>query len=87
MVSQQPLISKAFVTMGTCKRILWLGLSLNVIKELGVAGEHAATGRTGHQTLLSVTAQVLAQSILDLKEGVTAFPAAEQSLLLIRKRL
>lgn len=44
-----------------------------MIKELGVAGEHAATGRTGHQALLRMTAQVLAQPILDLKEGIAAW--------------
>lgn len=57
-----------------CSQLLTLGLSLslNVIKELGVAGEHAAAGRTGHQALLRMTAQVLAKPIFDLEESIAA---------------
>lgn len=48
---------------------------MEVVKKLCVAGEHAATGRTGDNSLLSVTPQVLSQTILDLEEGVTAYEA------------
>lgn len=50
---------------------LWLGLSVDVVEELGVAGEHAAAGGAGHQALLSVAAQMLPQTVLDLKECIT----------------
>lgn len=86
VVSQQSLIGKAFVTMLTHQGFLWLSLSLDVVKELGVAGEHAAAGGAGHQALLSVAAQMLPQTVLDLKECITTFPAAEDGLLLVWER-
>lgn len=63
--------------MLTHQRRLRLSLPVEVIKELGVAGKHAATGGAGHQSLLSVAAEVLSEAILDLEECVTAFPMAE----------
>lgn len=51
---------------------IWLGLPVQVVEQLSVAGEHAATGGTGHQLLLSVAPHVLPQSVLDLEESVAA---------------
>lgn len=50
----------------------WLGLPVQVIEQLGVAGEHAAAGGTRHQLLLSVAAHVLPQTVPDLEVGVAA---------------
>lgn len=47
-----------------------LGLSLEVVKQLGVAGEHAPTCGTSHKPLLSVAAHVLPKPVPDLEEGV-----------------
>lgn len=87
VVSQQSLVGKAFVTMLTNQGLLWLGLSVDMVEELGVAGEHAAAGGAGHQALLGVAPQVLSQTVFDLEEGVTSFPVAEDCLLLVRERL
>jgi len=49
-----------------------LSLSVEVVKQFCVAGEHAATRRTGYKSLLSVTPHVLSQPVPDLEEGVAA---------------
>ena len=49
-----------------------LGLPVEVVEQLGVAGEHAAAGRTGDQSLLSVAPDVFSQSVADLEESVAA---------------
>lgn len=49
-----------------------LGLSVQVVKQLRVAGEHATTRGTGDQSFLGVAPHVLAETIADLEEGVTA---------------
>lgn len=51
---------------------VWLGLPVQVVEQLSVAGEHAAAGGTGHQLLLSVAPHVLPQAVPDLEERVTA---------------
>lgn len=50
----------------------WLGLPVQVVKQLRVAGEHAAAGGTRRQLLLSVAAHVLSQTVPDLEVGVAA---------------
>jgi len=55
--------SAAFLT-------LWLRLSVEVVKELCVTGEHAAARGAGHHLLLGVASQVFPQAVLDLKEGI-----------------
>lgn len=50
----------------------WLGLPVQVVEQLCVAGEHAATCRTGYKPLLSVAAHVFSQPVPDLKESITA---------------
>ena len=49
---------------------LGLRLPVEVVEQLGVAGEHAAAGGAGHHLLLGVAPQVLPQTVPDLKEGV-----------------
>lgn len=50
----------------------WLGLSVEVVKQLCVAGEHAATRGTGYKPLLSVAPHVFSQAVPDLEEGIAA---------------
>lgn len=50
----------------------WLGLPVQVVKQLCVAGEHAATSRTGYKSLLSVAPHVFSQTVPDLEESITA---------------
>lgn len=50
----------------------WLGLPVQVVKQLCVAGEHAAAGRTGHKSLLGVASHVFSQTVPYLEESVTA---------------
>lgn len=45
---------------------------MEVIKQLCVAGEHAATRGAGYQPLLSVAPHVLSQTVPDLEEGIAA---------------
>lgn len=45
---------------------------MQVVEQLGVAGEHAAAGGTGRQLFLSVAPHVFSQTVPDLKVGVTA---------------
>ena len=49
-----------------------LGLALDVVEELGVAGEHSPAGGAGHDALLGVAPQVLPQPVLYLEEGLAA---------------
>lgn len=69
--------------MFTNKCLNRLSLSVEMVKQFGVAGEHAATGGTSNELFLSVSAHVLPQTITDLEESVTASPVAEQSLMLL----
>lgn len=50
-----------------------LGLPEEVVEQLCVAGEHAATRRTGDQSLLRVAPHVFPEPIPDLEEGVAAW--------------
>ncbi len=50
-----------------------LGLPVQVVKQLSVAGEHAATRGTGYQPLLSVAPHVFSQTVPDLEESITAW--------------
>lgn len=45
---------------------------MQVVEQLGVAGEHAAAGGTGRQLLLSVAPHVFPQTVPDLEVGVAA---------------
>ena len=49
---------------------LGLRLPVEVVEQLGVAGEHAAAGGAGHHLLLGVAPQMFPQAVPDLKEGV-----------------
>lgn len=50
----------------------WLGLPVEVVEQLCVAGEHAAACRTGDESLLSVASHVFSQTVPDLEKGVAA---------------
>lgn len=45
---------------------------MQVVKQLCVAGEHAATRRTGDKALLSMAPHMFPQTVSDLEKGVAA---------------
>lgn len=59
------------------KRTFWFCLPLNMVKELGIAGEHTAAGGASDQPLLCMTAQMFPQPILDFKESITAYKKSQ----------
>lgn len=87
VIPQKSLTGKGFATMFTYQRLYGLGLPVKVVKQFSVAGEQAATCRTGDESLLSVAPHVFSQTVLDLKEGIAACPVAEERLLLLCKSL
>lgn len=52
-----------------------------MVEQLGVAGEHAAAGGTGHQSLLSVAPHVLPQTVPYLEEGVAPWDGTKKGPL------
>lgn len=55
------------------KQTFWFRLPLNMVKELGIAGEHTAAGGASDQSLLCMTAQMFPQTVLDFKESITTY--------------
>lgn len=73
--------------MFTYQGLYWLHLPLEVVKQLSVAGKHAATCGTSHKSLLSVAPHVFPQPVPDLEEGIAPRPAAKERLLLGKRLL
>lgn len=64
----------------------WISLPVQVVKEFGVAGKHAATRWTGYEPLLSVATHVFPQTIPDLEESITACNRHIKTLYLKEER-